>query len=90
MKGTVLFLSSLILGSSIAVDINPDDQSEKLRSAIGHLLEVFRLVDLPIPEKFSKLEERVTRLEEKAGNTQLEFYSFRGKYSGTDLKTFPL
>ena len=86
MKGTVLFLSCLILGSSIAVDINPD-QSEKLRSAIGHLLEVFRLVDLPIPEKFSKLEERVTRLEEKAGNTQLEF---RGKYSGTDLKNVPL
>ena len=75
MKGTVLFLWCSILGSSIAVDINPDDQSEKLRSAIGHLLEVIanRLVDLP--EKFSKLEERVSRLEEKAGNTQLEFYS---------------
>ena len=72
MKGTVLFLSCLILGSSIAVDIN-HDQSEKLKSAIGNLLEV--IANHLLPEKFSKLEERVSRLEEKAGNTQLEFYS---------------
>ena len=74
MKGTVLFLSCLVLRSSIAVDINPD-QSEKNWSAILELWSAFdklleaisnRLVDLP--EKFSKLEE-------EAGNTQLEFYS---------------
>ena len=69
MKGTVLFISCLILGSSIAVDINPD-QSEKLSSAIGNLLEAIANG----PEKFSKLEERVSRLEEKAGNKYTHKY----------------
>ena len=79
MKSTVLFLSCLILGASIAVDINPNDfkltsnlnpdQFKKLSSAIGNLLEWIanRLMDL------SKLEERVSRLEEKAGNTPFHF-----------------